>query len=82
MDSRTTGRGGKTYGSDNRIIVGNFDNGGLADVNNDWPDNSNENVAFRVLAVLTQGTSTIRRPSFRWIRALRFLSGIFSGQGC
>lgn len=41
----------KTYGDDNRLIVGNRDNGGLADVNYNWHDNRNDNIGFRVLAV-------------------------------
>ena len=40
------------YGSRNRLIVGNRDNGGLADVNRNWRDNRNDNVGFRVLAIL------------------------------
>lgn len=52
MGQGNTGRGSKTYDADNRLIVGNSDNGGLADVNNDWHDNRNDNIAFRVLAVL------------------------------
>lgn len=42
----------KIHGDDNRLIVGNRDNGGLADVNYNWHDNANDNIGFRVLAVL------------------------------
>ena len=37
------------YGSDNRVIVGNRDNGGLASVNRNWSNNPNDNVGFRLL---------------------------------
>lgn len=40
------------YGSGGRVLVGFFGLGGLADVNHDWPADSREGVAFRVLAVL------------------------------
>lgn len=43
----------KTYESENRLIVGNSENGGLANVNRNWHDNRNDNIAFRVLAVLS-----------------------------
>src|SRR3989338_9307634 len=52
MDVDNTRRGGKTYGSENRLIVGNVENGGLADVNRNWHDKTNDNIGFRVLAVL------------------------------
>ena len=44
--------GSKTYGDDDRLIMGNRDNGGLGDVNDNWHDNTNDNIGFRVLAVL------------------------------
>lgn len=58
MGSGKSGRGcqflmaSNAYKSDNRLIVGNAENGGLADVNNNWHDNVNNNIGFRVLAVL------------------------------
>ena len=42
------------YESDNRLIAGNAKNGGLADVNNNWHNNENDNIGFRVLAVLSR----------------------------
>ena len=42
----------KTYESRNRLNVGNSENGGLAYVDAGWHDNSNDNLGFRVLAVL------------------------------
>lgn len=37
----------------NRVIVGNSDNGGAANANWDHPDNSNDNIGFRVAVVLS-----------------------------
>lgn len=59
-DRGNNGRGRKTCGSDNRLIVGNRDNGGLADVNRNWHDNRNDNIGFRALAVLTANASSRR----------------------
>lgn len=40
-------------GDPNRLVVGNSDNGGAANVNWDHPDNSNDNVGFRAAVVLS-----------------------------
>jgi hypothetical protein len=40
-------------GSENALIVGNVENGGLAYVNHNWRDNRNDNYGFRPLAVPT-----------------------------
>lgn len=37
----------------NRVIVGNSDNGGAANADGDHPDNSNDNIGFRVAVVLS-----------------------------
>ena len=37
------------FEDDNRLIGGNSDSGGLADVNYNWSDNHNDNIAFRSL---------------------------------
>ena len=39
-------------GDSNRLIVGNSDNGGAANANWNHPDNSNDNIGFRVAVVL------------------------------
>ena len=39
-------------GDSNRVIVGNSDNGGAANANWDNPDNSDDNIGFRVAVVL------------------------------
>lgn len=49
------------YGSENRVIAGNRDNGGLVAVNRNWSSNPNDNIGFRVLAV--HDTSFIQPPS-------------------
>lgn len=49
----------------NRLIGGNSDNGGLTNVNHNWSDNHNDNIAFRplidshCLAVLIQPPSIL-----------------------
>jgi len=47
-------------GDSNRLIVGNSDNGGAANVNWNHPDNSNDNIGFRAAVVLS---STEKRPA-------------------
>ena len=49
MGQSNTERGSKTYESENRLNVGNSENVGLANVNDNWHDN----IGFRVLAVLS-----------------------------
>ncbi len=56
---RQKGRGSKTYESDNRLIAGNRENGGLSDVNRNWHDNRNDNIGFRVLAVLCENSYSL-----------------------
>lgn len=56
---RQKGRGRKIYESDNRLIVGNRENGGLADVNRNWHSNRNDNIGFRVLAVLCKNSYSL-----------------------
>ena len=40
-------------GDSNRLVVGNSDNGGAANVNWDQPDERNDNIGFRVAVVLS-----------------------------
>jgi len=40
-------------GDSNRIIVGNSDNGGAANANWNSPENSNDNLGFRLAVVLS-----------------------------
>ncbi|KKR48554.1 MAG: hypothetical protein UT86_C0004G0038 [Candidatus Magasanikbacteria bacterium GW2011_GWC2_40_17] len=40
------------YDFDNRVVVGSREDGGLADVDDNWHNSHNDSIAFRVLAVL------------------------------
>jgi hypothetical protein len=48
----------------NRLIGGNRDNGGLANVNYNWPDNRNDNIAARPLVVSKLKKRSTRSVSF------------------
>lgn len=59
-------------GDSNRLVVGNSDNGGAANVNWDQPGDTNDNIGFRAAVVLS---SKRIRPAlcgvgliFRWMR--------------
>ena len=51
------------FEDDNRLIGGNSDNGVLANVNDNWPDNHNDNLAFRLLIVSPYFFDLIQPPS-------------------
>ncbi len=64
MARNKNGRGGCVvcaYGSDNRLVAGNRDNGGLSAVNRNIAQHGNVNISFRVLAV--HDISFIQPPS-------------------
>lgn len=50
------------FEDDNRLIGGNSDNGGLANVDNNWSDNHNDNVGFRPLIAAHCLTVLIQPP--------------------
>lgn len=54
---------GTLFEDGNRLIGSNSDNGGLANVNWNWPDNRNGNIGFRPLIVSHCFTSLIQPPS-------------------
>jgi len=49
---KESGQCERDSGESNRVIVGNADNGGAANANWNHPDNSNDNLGFRVAVVL------------------------------
>lgn len=59
------------YGSGSRLVVGDRDDGGLAGVHRFWSDGANDNVAFRLLAVLMESLAILQ--SFDQALAAQFL---------
>ena len=53
ISGKKAGNAKREPGDSNRVIVGNSDNGGAANANWDHPDNSNDNIGFRVAVVLS-----------------------------
>lgn len=56
---KESGQRKRESGDSNRLVVGNSDNGGAANVNWNQPDERNDNIGFRVAVVLS-----LKRPSF------------------
>lgn len=68
-------------GDSNRIIVGNSDNGGAANANWNSPENSNDNLGFRLAVVLSlrmkTGGFNPTSKHFTYLNYLRFKCKIF-----
>jgi hypothetical protein len=58
---KKAGNAKRDAGDSNRVIVGNSDNGGAANANWNHPDNSNDNLGFRLAVVFfpTKGSIVV-----------------------
>lgn len=53
IPGKKAGNAKREDGESNRVIAGNSDNGGAANVNWNHPGNSNDNIGFRLAVVLS-----------------------------
>ena len=73
IPGKKAGNAKREDGESNRVIAGNSDNGGAANVNWNHPGNSNDNIGFRLAVVLSpiKGSSMTRSMTQVYMRKTR-----------